>query len=111
MNPVDIARVCHEANRVVQLIAKDPAPSPAWDSAPEWQRESAVEGVREAQAGATPEQLHESWCAFKAKAGWVYGETKDSDAKTHPCLVAYADLPLDQRQKDSVFHSLVAALS
>ena len=108
---IDIARVCHEANRALQLVAGDPAPSPEWDHAPEWQRESAVACVREAQAGATPEQLHESWCTFRAKVGWVYGETKDSDAKTHPCLVAYADLPLDQRQKDSVFHSLVAALS
>lgn len=111
MDPVDIAQVCHEANRALQLIALDPSPSPAWSDAPEWQRASTIDGVREAQAGATSEQLHERWCEFKTSDGWVYGATKDSEAKTHPCLVPYADLPLDQRQKDGVFHALVAALS
>lgn len=111
MDPIDIARVCHEANRALQLVASDPAPSPEWDNAPEWQRESAIEGVREAQAGATPEELHESWCAFKTDDGWTYGETKDSAAKTHPCLVAYAELPGEQRRKDAVFQAVVAALS
>jgi hypothetical protein len=111
MDPLYIAQVCHEANRALQLIAHDPAPSPAWEHAPEWQRQSAVEGVLEAHAGATPEQLHESWCAFKTDDGWVYGEVKDSEAKTHPCLVPYAQLSIDQRQKDAVFHAIVAALS
>lgn len=106
-----IARACHEANRALQLATSDPAPSPHWDDAPDWQRESAIEGVAKARAGATPEQLHESWCEFKTNAGWIYGDTKDEAARTHPCLVPYDALPPEQRAKDGLFHAIVAALS
>lgn len=65
MTPEDIARVAHEANRAVQYVTDDPAPSPAWDEAPRWQRDSAIDGVCRALNGETPEELHESWCEFK----------------------------------------------
>jgi RyR domain len=110
-DPAEIARVCHEANRALQHVNGEPDPSPAWDDAPEWQRESAAEGVEKAQAGATPEQLHESWCQFKLADGWRHGETKDAGAKTHPCLVPYAELPEGQRRKDALFHAIVEAMS
>jgi len=111
MTPTAIARVCHEANRALQIETNDPAVSPPWDDAPEWQRRSAVEGVMAAMDGATPRQLHESWMDSKFREGWVYGDVKDADAKTHPCLVDYDDLPADQRAKDTVFHGIVAALA
>lgn len=107
---VDIARVCHEANRAVQIATDDPAVSPAWEFAPDWQRQSAVEGVENALAGATPEQLHESWCAFKSSSGWRFGQTKDEQLLTHPCLVPYADLPAEQKAKDALFSAIVNAL-
>jgi hypothetical protein len=111
MHPEAIARVCHEANRALQIEAGDPAVSPSWEDAPAWQRESAVDGVAQAQAGATPDELHGAWCRFKEQDGWVYGPEKDADAKTHPCLVPYAQLPEEQRRKDAVFGAIVAALS
>lgn len=106
-----IARICHEANRVIQDVQNDPAISPHWEDAPGWQQQSAIEGVHKAIDGATPEQLHESWCEFKTNDGWVYGEVKDAEAKTHPCLVPYAELPPEQRLKDHVFKAIVAAFA
>lgn len=106
-----IARVAHDANRAYQVITGDPAVSPPWDDAPQWQRESAMAGVSEALGGATAEELHDSWCRFKAKDGWVHGEVKDADARTHPCLVPYEDLPDVQRRKDALFRAVVTALS
>ena len=103
--------MCHEANRAVQILQGDPAISPAWDDAPDWQCASAVDGVVQALAGATPEQLHESWCEFKRADGWSYGPVKDAEARTHPCLVPYDQLPADQRLKDRLFAAIVAALS
>lgn len=91
----DIARVCHDANRAPQLATGDPAPSPPWDDAPQWQRDSAIDGVRQARAGATPEELHQAWCDFKTRDGWTYGPVKDAETKTHPCPVPYAELPAD----------------
>jgi len=111
MDAQAIARVCHEANRALQVEAGDPAVSPSWDEAPEWQRASAIEGVAAAQAGATEQGLHQSWCDSKVQDGWTYGPVKDAEAKTHPCLVPYDELPEDQRRKDAVFGAIVGALS
>lgn len=109
--PEEIARVAHEANRAWQVVTGDPAPSPSWDEAPEWQRASAIDGVRHAQNGATAEQLHDAWCTFKTEDGWRYGPVKNEATKTHPCLVAYADLVPEQHRKDDLFQAVVTVLT
>lgn len=101
------ARLCHEANRILQLHSYGDVISPTWNAAPDWQKESSREGVRKALQGQTPEQLHESWLEFKLKDGWVYGVEKDEHKKTHPCMVRYEDLPEDQQIKDDMFHTIV----
>ncbi|MFB9778834.1 RyR domain-containing protein [Rhodococcus baikonurensis] len=106
-----VARVCHEANRAIQIATGDSKVSPQWDDAPQWQRESAIEGVRKAIDGATHEELHESWCEFKRADGWVFGPEKDEAIKTHPCLVPYGELPAEQKSKDAVFSAIVGALT
>lgn len=106
----DVARICHEANRGLQIATGDPAPSPHWDEAPEWQRASAIDGVSKASEGATCEELHNAWCDFKRADGWTYGPIKDAEAKTHPCLAPYIDLPVEQRVKDDLFQAIVKTL-
>lgn len=44
MNVETIARACHEANRGLCLAFGDIS-QPPWDSAPDWQKESAIKGV------------------------------------------------------------------
>lgn len=107
-----IARVCHEANRAYALeTGEDPSTVwPGWDEAPDEIHASALEGVAKALAGATPEQLHESWCAAKLVAGWTFGTVRDNAAKRHPCLVPYEELPEAQRRKDALFSAIVGAL-
>lgn len=105
----DIARVCHEANRA-WCEANGDHSQPLWDDAPEWQRKSALIGVEGALGGNTPEQSHESWLAVKEADGWVYGEVKDPEAKTHPCFVPYNELPAEQRVKDHLFVAIVSTL-
>lgn len=106
-----IAHVCHEANRALQVTAGEDPVSAHFMEAPEWQLQSAFEGVQSALDGQTPEELHESWYLAKFRNGWRYGETKDAVLKTHPCMVAYSDLPADQRIKDAVFHAIVSAFA
>ena len=110
MKNEDIAKVCHEANRALCLAHGDKS-QVSWEEAPAWQRESAVKGIEVALSGATPEQQHEAWCTDKVAAGWTYGPVKDADAKTHPCLAPYADLPVEQRAKDYVYGAIVRALA
>jgi hypothetical protein len=106
----DVARVCHEANRAWQQVTGDPVVSPPWDDVPQWQRDSAVAGVREALDGASPAQLHALWCEEKWNTGWTFGPEKDPERRTHPCLVPYDQLPADQLVKDHLFSAIVTAL-
>ncbi len=46
------------------------------------------------------ENVHEVWALGRKNEGWVYGETKDSEAKTTPCLVPYDELPESEKEYD-----------
>ena len=104
-----IARVAHEVNRAYCAAIGDMSQL-AWDDAPVWQRTSALNGVEAHLKNAlTPEQSHESWMAEKVAAGWTWGPYKDPEAKKHPCITAYENLPLVQRAKDLLFKGVVEA--
>ena len=112
MIPVEhIARVCHEANRAIQINNNEKVISLPFDELSKQQIRSAIRGVIKAQQGATPEQLHKAWCHDKYEDGWVYARIKSETRKTHPCLVSYEELPKEQRVKDKVFQVIVNALS
>ena len=106
-----VARVAHEINRAYCQALGDDSQS-AWESAPQWQRDSAVAGVKfhEANPEAGPEASHEAWLALKKAEGWTYDPTKDSEKKEHPCFVPYGELPVEQRAKDFLFRAVVHAL-
>ena len=112
MNAEQIARVAHEVNRGYCASLGDTS-QVAWEDAPEWQRDSAIAGVRQilADPTTTPERSHEGWMAQKAADGWTYGPVKDPVAKTHPCFVPYNELPREQRTKDYLFQAVVRALA
>jgi hypothetical protein len=111
MRTSDIARICHEANRAYCLALGDTSQQP-WEAAPKWQRDSAIAGVAFLldRSAAGPADSHKSWFDQKKHDGWRYGPTKDEDAKTHPCMVDYMDLPMAQRAKDRLFCSIVRAM-
>jgi hypothetical protein len=112
MTPADIAGICHEANRALCQTQGDYS-QPAWADAPAWQRVSAIQGVETAIAdpAATPESMHHNWCEHKIADGWHWGPVKDPEAKEHPCLVDYQELPPAQRAKDHLFLAIVRALA
>lgn len=111
MEVSEIAQVCHEANRAFCATIGDKS-QPAWSDAPVWQIESATKGVEliAARQITSPEQSHESWAAQKIADGWVYGGAKDPEAKTHPCLVPFDQLPAEQQMKDKLFFAITTTL-
>lgn len=111
--PVDlIARTAHEVNRAICEFHGDTSQRP-WTEAEPWQRESALRGVGFAMEnpGAPASAQHDAWMADKIADGWVHGAVKDADAKTHPCIVPYDDLPADQRIKDHAFRAVVHGMT
>lgn len=107
-----IASICHDANRRYCKTIGDDS-QPLWEDAPEWQRQSAIKGVQfhidNPDAG--PSASHEEWLREKVATGWTWGLEKDPEAKTHPCMVPYDQLPVDQRFKDYIFCALVKAFA
>ena len=103
-----IARQCHEANKQYCEMTGDMSQK-HWHDAEQWQRESAIKGVEYFLSNplTTPEGQHKAWSEDKIKDGWVYGEVKDAVAKTHPCLIPYAELPVEQRVKDLLFQNTI----
>jgi hypothetical protein len=68
----------------------------------EEQLESLKDGVRFLldNPGATAEENHTNWMKKKLEQGWVYGESKDPEKRTHPDLVPYNQLPQVEQLKD-----------
>lgn len=98
------AKVCHEINRAYCEAIGDKSQL-AWNAAPDWQRDSAKNGVKFllANPDAGPGATHASWLAQKKSEGWVRGDVKDVEKKTHPCMVEFSELPVEQRAKDHLF--------
>ena len=44
--------------------------------------------------------VHEVWSEGRIKQGWTYGEQRNDELKTHPCLVPYKDLPEEEKEYD-----------
>ena len=107
-----IASVCHAANRAYCQAHGDFS-QPEWENAPDWQKDSAREGVRLQleHPETTPEMHHKSWSEAKTRDGWKFGPVKDSEKKEHPCLVPYEHLPFFQQVKDHLFAGIVRAMA
>jgi hypothetical protein len=107
-----IARVCHAVNRDYCVSLGDTS-QPTWDEAPQWQKDSAMNGVRfhlnnpKADASAS----HTNWWAEKIADGWVHGKVKDPAKKEHPCCVPFSALPKEQQAKDWIFRAIVHAMA
>ena len=111
MTLVQIAKVCHEVNKAYCEALGDIS-QPTWDAAPDWQRQSAIDGVNFhiSNPDAGPEASHVNWMKLKRSEGWKYGVIKDEAKKEHPCFMPYNELPAVQRAKDYIFRQLVHSL-
>lgn len=108
---VQIAAIAHETNREYCKSIGD-ASQPYWMDAPDWQKTSAINGVKFhlENPDAKPSASHENWLKEKYADGWKYGEVKDVDKKEHPCCVPFDELPAEQQIKDMLFTRIVDTL-
>ena len=43
---------------------------------------------------------HDVWASSRINEGWKYGEKRDDNLKTTPCLIPYSDLPDIEKEYD-----------
>ncbi len=48
------------------------------------------------------ENVHENWAKERISEGWIYGENRDNQKKTTPCLVPYSELPEKEKEYDRI---------
>lgn len=46
------------------------------------------------------EAVHDTWAAGRIAARWKYGPHRDDEARTHPCLRLYNELPESEKYFD-----------
>jgi hypothetical protein len=106
-----VAQVAHEINKAYCESIGDTT-QPTWENAPEWQKSSAINGVKfhldNPDAG--PDSSHNSWLKQKEEEGWKYGPVKNAETKEHPCYVPYEQLPTEQKSKDYLFKQVIHSL-
>lgn len=44
--------------------------------------------------------VHEVWAETRLSQGWTYGEQRNDERKTHPCLIPYEQLPEEEKEYD-----------
>ena len=44
--------------------------------------------------------VHEVWAQNRIQQGWIYGSERNDTLKHHPCMVAYEELPEQEREYD-----------
>lgn len=107
-----VARVCHEAVRAHHECYRGPGdnPIPAWEDAPDWQRESTIRGVRLALVSPSEGVSHREWFDERWEQGWRCGPERDEEKKLNPAMVDFEELPRWQQEKDRIIIVLARAL-
>lgn len=107
----DIASVCHAATRALAETFGDFTHKP-WNEAESWVRTSAMAGVEflRDNPNLSPEDQHKMWCEFRLREGWRWGPVKSVKDKTHPSLVPFETLPIEERAKDVVFQLVARSM-
>ena len=102
-----IAKLAHSVNKAYCESIGDNS-QVSWDDAPEWQKTSAINGVKFhlKNKDSKPEDSHNSWLAEKKKDGWKYGYEKDIKKKEHPCFLPYNQLSVQHQSKDYIFKAI-----
>lgn len=108
---VDVARICHSANRKLCETLGDFSHD-RWEQSPEWYQAKVLSCVRAhlRDPMMTPKESHESWMDHMQVDGWAYGPEFDRDKKTHPCLIPFEELTLEDQRKDYLFCNIIEAL-
>ena len=102
-----IARASHEIVRA--YYATIGFVVPVWEDVPEWHAAGIVNAVLAVtlEPNQSSEEHHAEWLQQRMADGWVLSDSENVDAKEHPYLVPYKDLPEHKKIEDAIFVACV----
>lgn len=103
------ARFVYEGTRIAARAAQAPIVPEPWDEREasfRFQFENVIAKQMGPNRSSDARQLHEEWVVAYQKMGWVHGEVRDREKKTHPDMVPYDELGHLEKDKDAVFVAL-----
>lgn len=106
-SPRKIAKIAHETIRSFNLMLGDT--DTLWKDEPEKVKRVYTKHVNFLidHPDSDPRTVHELWRKYKHGEGWIFGEDKSREEKTHPCLVSYEDLHEIEKMKYYLFLTVV----
>jgi len=105
-----MAQLVYETGRLEARLMQRPIVADPWGERDEDFRQRFCDRLTDILTQAelpNPEEAHEEWVKEYKEMGWTYGPRRDPEAKTHPDMVPYNQLPKAEREKDAVFLALV----
>lgn len=114
---IQAAEVARILNEMTRLIPRPDGSLPLhWEELTDEQRNSAIEAVKDITNHDAlffelldwePYLFHDVWVKGNEHDGWVYGETYCPINKTHPCMVAFDELPDSEKFKDEIWATVM----
>lgn len=108
---MELARVSHEIVRGYREAIGD-GTCPPWVQTTKDERMAAAQQVVTVLKfpALTAAELHSGFVDTMRDRGWTFGEVMDEEKKTHPLLVDYDQLPLQNRIEDALFCNTIRAI-
>lgn len=114
MNRVLIAGIVNNLSAALAACIAEPDATqiPTWGEAGKDWREFVMQEVDKklANPDATPADQHAEWLARMLSEGWTYGEVRNPEAKHHPLVLPWEELPIAHRMKNTAIHALILEL-
>lgn len=102
---IEVAKECHIANNAL-MVSNGEIENPVdWNELDTHTKNINLASVLKIYdyPNLTAEDIHDEWMLNKIDDGWVYGEVKDVERKTHPLICDFDSMNDIDKMKDQIF--------
>lgn len=106
---INIAKECHLKNNELMLMNGEVPLTDDWYGLDDHTKNMSIKSVIKIlnNPEITAKDLHDEWISNKIKDGWIYGEEKNLELKTHPSIIDFESLNDIDKLKDQYFIDVV----
>jgi len=111
MKTSHIALVAHQVMAAYRASIGDNQQT-SWNEASEDKRTASIARAQAVidNPNVPPEVAHADWIRARKAEGWKPGKKRDNDAKTHPMLIPFEDLPNEQKTEEYLYRAVVVSM-